>query len=522
MAQPTLHRWDFTDSHLYQALANPFAEVAGIADHPPARYLHCYLSDLGARTFLVEQPYTDADYLDDYSAYYCRCHAEFERHCKRLHFFDAELTEKQLHAMRQGASKRLIRFLQKHYLGFVVARPLPETVVGRTVLRTYGSESGRREFPVAKTYKANLCGCELEVSSLAFQEQDTVLAACATVALWSSFHQTAELFQTAIPTPAAITRAATEAIHYGRPIPSSGLEIQEMCSAIRHLGLEPELVDLRSGGMVPLPSLIYGYLFMGLPVVLVLEIVVGGQPGLHAVTVAGYSIAKQPVRQAEIPGYDFIPSVGRKIEKLYGHDDQIGPFARMEIRDCPDDGFPLRLVTSWEDRHGTPYEVYPFAVIVPVYNKIRLRYIDVLQWLTRLDDVAAEVLPAQDEREWDVHLILSNKYKNVVRTDATRPLSVRESILSAHHPRFWWRAVLRLGGEPLVELLFDATGIARSLPLTETVWLSDAFAEKLEEQMAIPENESLIVEALGSQRLLRFLRDSITRRSRPFDRAPEN
>lgn len=271
MAPSTLVPEDFSEDNLCKALSNGWVSAGELAQRRPVRYLVRYLRDLRAGSLLVEQPYTDADYLDDYAVYYRRCHAPFDRHCKRIHFFDAQLSEGRVRALRQGVSKRLMRFLQKHYLGFVVARPLPETVVGRTVLRNYDLDGGRRSFPATKSYKANLCGCELEVKSLAFQEQDTVLAACATVALWSAFHKTAELFQTAIPTPATITRTASQAVHYGRPIPSSGLELEEMCSAIRHLGLEPELVDLRSGGMVPLPSPIYGYLSMGLPVILVVR-----------------------------------------------------------------------------------------------------------------------------------------------------------------------------------------------------------------------------------------------------------
>jgi hypothetical protein len=160
--------------------------------------------------------------------------------------------------LRQGSTREQADFLQTHYIGFVVGRPLPEAVVGRTALKTFDADNGRRHFRATRRYVANLCGTSLYVDSLAFQEQDTVLAACATVSLWTAFHKTAELFQTEIPTPASITRSASQAIHYGRPIPSSGLQIEEMCNAIRGLQLEPELIDLRSGGMVPVPSVIYG------------------------------------------------------------------------------------------------------------------------------------------------------------------------------------------------------------------------------------------------------------------------
>jgi hypothetical protein len=149
-----------------------------------------------------------------------------------LHFFRRDLTEEAFLELLRNPG------LQSDYLGFVI---------GRCILRTYDDDGGaRRQFPVNRRYTVNLFGFNRHIDGLAYQEQDTVLAACATVALWSAFHETGELFGTAIPTPAVITRAATQAIHsvhYGRPIPQHGLRVEEMCAAIRHNGLEPEAIQ---------------------------------------------------------------------------------------------------------------------------------------------------------------------------------------------------------------------------------------------------------------------------------------
>src|SRR5262249_17736969 len=86
--------------------------------------------------------------------------------------------------------------------------PLPRTIVGRTCLKTYPHDS-RRDFPITRDYEANLFGMPLRVESLAFQEQDSVAAACATSALWSAFHGTGKQFQHPIPSPVEISKAAT-------------------------------------------------------------------------------------------------------------------------------------------------------------------------------------------------------------------------------------------------------------------------------------------------------------------------
>jgi len=79
---------------------------------------------------------------------------------------------------------RLGKQLDSNYLGFMVLKPLPQTIVGRTCFKTYPDDGNRRHFPTLHKYSSNLFGLPLTVNSLAYQEQDKVVAACATSALW--------------------------------------------------------------------------------------------------------------------------------------------------------------------------------------------------------------------------------------------------------------------------------------------------------------------------------------------------
>ncbi len=160
-----------------------------------------------AQTLVVENDYTDGDYLDDFASYYVKCFRSYNRRCKRLHFFGQKFAEGEFRQLVQGElPPSEEEALKTSYLGFVVARPLPEAIIGRTLLATYPPDGSRRNYPCTRVYRANLFGVELSVMSLPFQEQDSVLAACATVALWSAFHKTAELFGTTTPTPVEILR----------------------------------------------------------------------------------------------------------------------------------------------------------------------------------------------------------------------------------------------------------------------------------------------------------------------------
>ena len=308
-----------TTADLYEALASKKCDAEAVAKHGQARYLYRYLKELGARRIVVEPNYTDADYLDDYANYYAKSHEDYERKCTRLHFFDQDWTSVRLSKFLRGEDAH--PGLQASYLGFVVARPLPEAIIGRTVLVTYRGDGERRRFPSTRRYKAHIAGTELTVESLAFQEQDTVLAACATVALWSAFQKTSELFHTPLPTPAQITRAATTGIIANRAFPSTGLALPQMARAVQSLGLEPEVFEC--SGRLPLLSLLAAYVDLGIPPILLFDI---EGLGHHAAAVVGYSIRNTEQHTHEDAVQSPFRRSGLRIDKIYVHDDGHRPF----------------------------------------------------------------------------------------------------------------------------------------------------------------------------------------------------
>lgn len=208
-------------------------------------YFEEYLGNIGVKTIITEQEYVDRDYLEDFAAYYVRCFSEYGRHCARLHFFGEEFTQADLNAFLSGdGSSQLDQdFFSNSYLGFIIIKPLPQTIVGRTCLRVYEPDGGRRNYPSTRAYSVNLFGIELTIDTLAFQEQDRVAAACATSALWSAFHGSGHVFDHPIPSPVNITRSAVMgSLARARALPSKGLNIYEMIKAVQSVGLEPHVV----------------------------------------------------------------------------------------------------------------------------------------------------------------------------------------------------------------------------------------------------------------------------------------
>ena len=486
----------FSREQLCLAISNPHASSAILADEEKIKYLSDYLSAINAKTIIVEHEYIDGDYLDDFSSYYVKCFKDYERKCKRLHFFSAEVSAEDLtQAITGKDSPPVLAKIRDSYVGFVVARPLPDAVIGRTALATYPPDGGRRNYTCTRQYAVNLYGIELGVRSLVFQEQDNVLAACATVALWCAFHKTAELFRTSIPTPAQITTFANEVVNHTRPIPSHGLNIQQICNAIRNVGLDPEVVLVNSS--LPVPSLLYGHLSHGLPVILVANI---EGVGRHAIALNGYSINPAPVMACEVdPKSQCLPMTGLRINEFYGHDDQIGPFCRVIIRPSLAIGsttYPVVFESSWKDqKSGKPLTIFPEMIVIPVYHKIRVTFVDVQKWLTRLHALVSIFLKAAGRLEWNLRLVTVNEYKKGLR-ESKLTESVRTELLLTSFPKYMWRAVLSAGNVDLLECLVDATDMMESAPFQVMLWHSSALKIAVHKTLMEPSLKDVLRQTL--------------------------
>jgi hypothetical protein len=418
-------------------------------------YFEEYFSHLGAKTIVVENQYIDRDYLEDYAAYYVRCFKPYLRYCARLHFFQTEFNEDDLKAALNGDSSTLALLQDEgSYLGFVVVKPLPLTVIGRTCLKTYPEIDGRT-FPITQQYESHLFGVPLRVRTLAFQEQDKVAAACATSALWSVFHGTGRAFQHSIPSPIEITKAATAVLpQESRTFPNvDGLNIHEMNHAVKYVGLEPYVVRVEDNEHI-LKSTLYAYLKGGVPAILSIQLYDVTDPpkpkpiGGHAVAITGFHVS-----QAVQAFKGFILRASA-IDKIYAHDDQVGPFARMEF-DGETVALPnknaMSVSTSYGVTRDRKFRAVPQAVMIPLYHKIRIPF----------SVVHDTVMPfnAIFRAEWEIYLVTSSSLKESIRNATTAPLNGRSAILTEHMPRFMWRASAWKNDRLMADLLFDATDI---------------------------------------------------------------
>jgi len=463
------------------------------------RYFDDYFQEVGAHTIVVENNYVDHDYMEDHAEYYVRCFKDYKRKCARLHIFKNDFSVENLKEFLSGNKSPLSsEILQHHYLGFIVVKPLPRTVIGRTCLETYPSE-GKRYFPITREYSANLFGIQLRVrNSLAFQEQDTVVAACATSALWSIFQGTGKLFQHAIPSPSAITKAATEHITDGdrtRAFPSEGLDVIEMARAIKNVELEP--YPVRVANDYVLKSTVYAYLKNGIPMILGFPLfdttyVPNKNKGKHAVALAGYNLPEGD----PVPGPNNFRLKANRINKFYAHDDQVGPFARMIFDNVPvtihdENDNPINIPsisTSWKGDDGVIGSVraMPELLLVPLYHKIRIPFGCFHDQIMEFDPLIGHIfqITSNDfgdpaKYEWDLYLTTVNEIKSELINESGLGAE-RKKLLTSGMPKYIWRATVCYEDEKVLDILFDATDLEQSSFVFNIILYHTNFASNLQ------------------------------------------
>ena len=503
------------------------AAIIGSRSHPA--YLDSYLRPLGVKTVVVEGEYIDRDYLEDFADYYVKCFKDYGRHCGRLHFFDIDFDASAFKSVLSGSTDQLtIKKLQDAYCGYVVVKPLPQTIIGRTCLKTY-PRSSTRDFPAARRFSAHLFGIHLPIdSTLPFQEQDNVVAACATSALWSVFQATALEFQHSLMTPVEITRAATE--HFPadtRMIPNrGGLSTAMMAHAIRAVGLEPLLFTLPRHEVIALQATLYAYLSGRIPVLMGVGLYDLTRPegdqlvGHHAVAVSGYNLTELDASQLRSPGFRLRAA---RINKIYAHDDQIGPFARMgfdgqcvnflDAKGAPDPA--PTLSTSWPARDGSAARVraLPTILLVPLYHKIRIPYEDAFSLVFDFDGFLLSLRNAVGEAvlpmlEWDIRIADINDVKQDLLISGTLSGAERFRWLTNSMPRYLWRATASSDRGRVFDILLDATDIHTNDGVHAVVNYDPALATLLATVASNPQTDALVAPLPGARKIVSWYRQT--------------
>lgn len=107
----------FSKQALFKALSNKYCDSEQVARQHRAIYLSSYLTDISAQTIVIEHDYTDGDYLEDFAWSYVRCYRNYDRRCKRIHFFNAKFEEVDFRQSISQSNKESVEKILGKYLG---------------------------------------------------------------------------------------------------------------------------------------------------------------------------------------------------------------------------------------------------------------------------------------------------------------------------------------------------------------------------------------------------------------------
>jgi hypothetical protein len=451
---------------------------------------------------IIEDSYTDRYYLEDYTAYYARCFSDYPKTCSRVHFFSEDFDEQDFLGNLVNLNKEFIEKIQSSYLGYVVIKPLPNAFLGGIYLKPYPGICNSQSHKIIKReHSVTLAGISLKVRTVAFTEQDEVVSACATSALWSYLSAYDNYISMSLPSPSAITQSATgENIDGSRNFPSEGLTDTQILRSIKHFGYEPIQISIGKSKFPQhdsdlLSEYIYAYVNNDIPVLMAGIIYQRSdsgdyykQSGNHLVCILGYHLGEIKTKQSE----ELVYINANSIDKYYVHDDRVGPYARFIehtkfqalLNDVKTELSGLKL----EIHEGKTTEYfYPVELYIGVYHKVRLTYQDIKTLCHSLYEYGTYIherlnqLPDSEEKS-RVLKIIDVFEKTTLSINLSTTNNIKRDVLDLkdlkffsfngiegdtgklefvqrNQPKYIWHCKFEVKGKKFLDILIDATEI---------------------------------------------------------------
>lgn len=470
-----------------------------------------------AKTLWVEENYLSNSYFQDFSSYYSGCYQAYEKLTRRIHIFSEIITEDQLFTEIHKQIKNSIN--QNNfwdcYRGHIVVKPIANAFIGATILKPYKSSNHsqwERSYNCCHDYKVNMFGAEISIKALIFQEQDRAVSNCASNALWCAFFRTHEIFRTPIPSSNSITQSAGLGPEGNRIFPAlGGLSNLQISRAVKNIGLD---VELRSGfSYVAKPELsftkkrskrfMHAYLSMGIPILVGYYI-----PALqenHIVTCLGFKRAKtlRYEKLRKIQQNEPVVLFADLIESFYIHNDQIGPYTRMdytwEMTKDEENQFnkekeslniskgqshlEFAIRIKWNRiTYGYGYLISNIS-LVP--KNVKVSFEDIYASISEIDSSIISILKRKFSSRhsnavfyWDIALMKSNHYKREASDISSK--SEKKKIMYTQYPDIVWVAKLfKINLEDniseLMNLIYDPSDVPSGFCLLQVNFLNEKF-----------------------------------------------
>lgn len=470
--------FDIENSKLYKYFSNYFKYTCTI--DKTVKY--------EAKTILIEKKFISESYLNDIKNFYADCFSDYNKFCTRIHLFDIPISASDFKLFIEKNEKK--KEIKKSYLGHITIKPTGNSIIGPTFLKPYPIIEKRiRHYKSTVKAKFNIFGKRFRLRGLVFQEQDETIGLCATQAVWFTTHALAKIFRTKVLFPGEISIRADISEKAGRIFPNLGFTNLQIYKVYQSLGLSANANVAKYTVLFNndlLKRTIYAYNRCGIPILLgykraekepiasklnIEGIVVDKDDGAykdnlerHIVSVIGYRINEKP----QTLFASRLPSYSERIVRLYAHDDQWGPYAKIGFLDS----FSSQIEVNYEGNNST-LRAEVVSVIIPLKNSIRIRLKQVEFSAMSFDMIHNNIMASQipkyleiyRNQEWEIYLDKGVDYKNEILGNLKGkdfPEDTLFKIAYTSFPEYIWIARLyctdldnnRL---PLYDIIYDAS-----------------------------------------------------------------
>lgn len=301
---------------------------------------------------MIEKPYYDSDYLSTYYIFYSRKQEHFSKICCRIHIYEI---------IEDNSSKE-----NYIYQGSIVLRPTKSTTkMGKTYLSPllFLTEG----HIILNEFKNHILGETIPIKAFPWMKQETDVAVCAHVALWSIIRYFGSKYAGYQDiTMGSIVQKTPE--QNQRKLPLSDLNLMQISELLKKQDFSPIIVSRKTTD--DFDAELFTYIQSGIPLI-------GCITGLrHSVVIIGHG----EMKTARLNDYDSMKKVfsqmnvidsNELVESIIVNDDSIGPYItiskEMNI-------FEPEIFDNVRTPN-IPYSLKDFDyLVVPLYDRIQFGY----------------------------------------------------------------------------------------------------------------------------------------------------
>lgn len=364
-----------------------------------------YYIGLKCNKILIENPYSDKDYLSTYYIHYSKKYKDISKKSYRLHLYNGDI-----------------------YYGFLTLRPTCKRNIGRCYIHPQ-LLLPEKAYLLSSRFKTNLVGNQIFIEAFPWMHQEPDVSSCAHVALWSilRFFGNKHNNYSDVNMGSVVEHIQ---LNYDRKIPSKGLRIEQISNLLSQYGFSTLIrTDLKSNDEI------FAYIESGLPVI---GIVPTDGDDAHAICVIGHGKLDEveicddifeKVQYCKPQQTDIILST-KFINSIVVSDDNLFPY-RLVYRD-------IKMIEN-QNRYEPQYIIDSIkCFVIPLYEKMQVTYNEVYNKVMNLL-VTSNLPDLPDIKVLRLFITSSNSFKREINRRNIVP-ELKRIILKLEMPKFIWVA----------------------------------------------------------------------------------